>query len=337
MKLRYIFISIFAVLLMSHNTYAIQLGIDVEPNWTQYTFQPYWTYTSSGSLGYKTGYEVSLGANAGDNFVFSVNRVRLQVPAGMALNKGGYLVYSFKLDNFKLNDNIDGNFISACVVDQGSLNSSLSVLNVEYQTAASTGYQVNVYLTNNSTINGSNSVRYFEISSCSNTNELLYLKPGERIIFTEANFYKLKSDTNYTGSINDVKNAINNLNSKLNDTNNKIDDIKEEMQKEENTANDNIEEGNNAADSSSDDAENATSSLISVIGQFVGAVTTASPSNCIINGNMGNFSMGQIDLCANPVPTFVQIISSLILIAICVPFAIVMFNRFINLFRSFQQ
>lgn len=108
-------------------------------------------------------------------------------------------------------------------------------------------------------------------------------------------------------------------------------------QEEENTANNNIQQGNNAANSSSQGAENATSSLLSVIGQFVGAVTTASPSNCRINADMGNFDMGTIDLCANPVPTFIQIISSLILIAICVPFAIIMFNRFINLFRSFQQ
>lgn len=107
-------------------------------------------------------------------------------------------------------------------------------------------------------------------------------------------------------------------------------------EEEENTTNSNMQQGQNNADSSTSDSEEATSSLLSVIGSFVGAITTASPSNCSINGNMGNFSMGNIDLCANPVPTFVQIISSLVLIAICVPFAIIMFNRFISLFRSFQ-
>lgn len=343
MKLRYIFICIFAVLLMSHNTYAVQLGIDVEPNWVQYTFQPYWTYTSSGSLGYKTGYELSLPANAGANFVYSVNRVRLNVPAGMALNKGGYLVYSFRLDNFQLNDSMDGNFISACVVNQGSLNSSVHVLDVEYQSSASTGYLVNVYLTNNNAIEGSNSERYFEISGCT-SNELLYLKPAERIIFTEANFYKLKENTNYSGSINDVKNAINNLNSKLNTTNGKIDDVKNEIKKGNDKDDQDRQDLQNSQDDlgdtgqdASDDAENATQSLLSIIGQFVSAVTTASPSNCLINGNMGNFNIGQIDLCANPVPTFVQIIGSIIAVLVIIPLCIVMFNRFIGIVRSFQD
>lgn len=234
-KIAFISLLFLTVLLSSFlpsNASAVQLGIDVEPNWVQYTFQPYWTYTSSGDVGYKTGYELALGANAGANFVFSVNKVRLQVPANMALNKGGYLVYSFKLDNFQLNDSIDGNFISACVVNQGTLNSSVHVLDVEYQSLASTGYLVNVYLTNNNAIEGSSSVRYFEISSCSGSNELLYLKPAERIIFTEANFYKLKSNTDYSGSINDVKNAINSLNTKLGTTNGKIDDVKNEIKKQ---------------------------------------------------------------------------------------------------------
>lgn len=344
MKLRYIFICLLAFFLMSHNAYAVELGIDVEPNWTQYTFKPYWTYTSSGSVGYSTSYELSLPESAGANWIYSVNKVRLQVPADMALNKGGYLVYTFKLDNFKLNDSMDGNFISACVVNQGTLNSSLSVLNVEYETAASTGYQVTVYLTNNATIGSSSSVRYFEISSCSGSNELLYLKPAERVIFTEANFYKLKENTNYSGSINDVKNAINNLNSKLNTTNGKIDDVKNEIKKgndkddqDRRDLQDSQDDLGDTGQDASDDAGNATQSLLSVIGQFVSAVTTASPSNCRINADMGNFDMGTIDLCANPVPTFVQIMGSIIAVLVIIPLCIVMFNRFIGIVRSFQD
>lgn len=91
-----------------------------------------------------------------------------------------------------------------------------------------------------------------------------------------------------------------------------------------------------AGDSSSSDAEQGTASLISAIGSAVSVISSASPTNCKINGNMGNLDVGQIDLCANPVPSFIQVIGSLILILITVPLCITLFNRFIALFRSFQ-
>lgn len=91
-----------------------------------------------------------------------------------------------------------------------------------------------------------------------------------------------------------------------------------------------------AGGSSSSDAQQGTSSLLSTIGSAVSVISSASPTNCLLNGNMGNLDVGQIDLCANPVPTFIQIIGSIILILLVVPLCITLFNRFIGLFRSFQ-
>lgn len=87
---------------------------------------------------------------------------------------------------------------------------------------------------------------------------------------------------------------------------------------------------------SSSDAASATSSLLSVIGAGIGAITTASPTNCKINGNMGNLNIGNIDLCANPVPSFIAVIGSIIAVLVVLPLVIVLFNRFISIFRSFQ-
>lgn len=109
-----------------------------------------------------------------------------------------------------------------------------------------------------------------------------------------------------------------------------------DQQNEINATNESVQQSESEGASSQSDAQTGTASLISTIGSAVSAITSASPTNCLINGNMGNFDMGQIDLCSNPVPAFVQIISSLILILITVPLCIVMFNRFIGLFRSFQ-
>lgn len=89
--------------------------------------------------------------------------------------------------------------------------------------------------------------------------------------------------------------------------------------------------------SSQNDATSATSSLISVITSGIGAITSASASNCVINADMGNLDMGSIDLCANPVPTFMQVIGSIIAALVVLPLVIVLFNRFIAIIGSFQR
>lgn len=110
----------------------------------------------------------------------------------------------------------------------------------------------------------------------------------------------------------------------------------QENKEVEDKTNSAVQDSETQGSSSQTDAQSGSASLISTIGSAVSVITSASPTNCLLNGNMGNFDMGQIDLCANPVPAFVQIISSLILILITVPLCIVLFNRFIGLFRSFQ-
>lgn len=105
----------------------------------------------------------------------------------------------------------------------------------------------------------------------------------------------------------------------------------------EEATNNAVQESQDAGQDSSDAATAGTGSLISAIGSAVAAITSASPTNCLINGNMGNLNVGQIDLCANPVPAFVTIIGSLLLVLFIVPLCISLFNRFINLFRSFQS
>lgn len=110
----------------------------------------------------------------------------------------------------------------------------------------------------------------------------------------------------------------------------------EAIQKEKQNVQNAADDSSTTGSSSSSDATAATSSLISVIGGFVNVLTSAQPTNCRINANLNHIDMGQLDLCANPVPSYVQIIGSIILICAAIPLAIVLFNRFIGLFRSFQ-
>lgn len=98
-----------------------------------------------------------------------------------------------------------------------------------------------------------------------------------------------------------------------------------------------VDDSQAAGGSSSSDAQTGTTGLLNAITGAVSVISSAQPTNCKINGNMGNLDIGQLDLCANPAPAFVQTIGSLILILMCVPLAISLFNRFIAIFRSFQS
>lgn len=98
-----------------------------------------------------------------------------------------------------------------------------------------------------------------------------------------------------------------------------------------------VDESESAGSSSSQSAQSGTTGLLNAITGAVSVISSAQPTNCKINGNMGNLDIGQLDLCANPAPAFVQTIGSLILILMCVPLAISLFNRFIAIFRSFQS
>lgn len=111
----------------------------------------------------------------------------------------------------------------------------------------------------------------------------------------------------------------------------------EENREQEQATQDAVDDSQDAGDSSSSSAQSGSASLLNVIGAFAGIITSAQPTNCLINGNMGNLNIGQIDLCANPVPSFVQIIGSIILVCLVIPFVVIMFNRFISIFRSFQS
>lgn len=145
-----------------------------------------------------------------------------------------------------------------------------------------------------------------------------------------------------SGQLTTISNYLTWINTSLNEIKNRppaptaqenADAMADEQEERTQSASDDAQSG---ADDSGEEAEAATSGLISIIGGFVSAITSASPSNCNLNGNMGHLNMGLMDMCALPVPTFVQIIGSIILILVCIPFVIIMFNRFISLFRSFQ-
>lgn len=231
-----------------------------------------------------------------------------------------------------------GAYISFTVSFSQSLGSSFSgfsgdnniglvnqTIETELETAATGNYVTKVSLTyfNNG---GNNS--YF----CLNPSN------GQYIAYNNVNFNRLSVQISpiswyyndpYSESLESISSKLNNQSQ---DTADAINDSQEQA----------TQDASDAAEDSADDAqadnEAATSSLLSVITGFFGAMANLNPTNCKFDSHLPFLSgNGQIDLCQVPAPPVVQAIGSLILIGIMVPFAIHMYNRFISITGSFQR
>lgn len=146
----------------------------------------------------------------------------------------------------------------------------------------------------------------------------------------------LSGQIDNTQQINNIASSLGLVNSNLNDISNKLDSLNNQKEEEKQELEDQAQDSESAADSSSEEAQEAGQNLLSIIGNIFGAITSATPSSCVIDGKVNNnFNMGRLDFCSLTPPPFVQIITSITLVVIVLPFVISMFNKFIGLFRSF--
>lgn len=159
---------------------------------------------------------------------------------------------------------------------------------------------------------------------------------AESLKILDTQVFRLKNGSqDYSGALNTINNNINSINSGLNNVKDAIDNQNEEEKQEVQDATHDAQDG---ADDAQADSEAATSSLLSVITGFFGAMANLNPTNCKFDSHLPFLSgNGEIDLCTVPAPAVVQTIGSLILIGLMVPFAIHMYNRFISITGSFQK
>lgn len=324
---RCLFICVCAFFLMSHNASALDFSVDVDlvSNSASQIYPIAWNCGASVCNGFQ---------NAWTGFLTTTD--------------GGLLNYRHSIPNrqYSYGDIIRLSYNVSSTRDTSANHTSFAGLKY------AGNHPVSVLYTDVSQLNDSGGVVYVYLwvyGSFRDSDLLLtsvdggftwYLYTGssgtaESLKILDTQVFRLKNgSTDYSSALNTINNNINNINNNLNNVKDAIDN---QHQEETDATQDAADEAGDSGDQSAADAENATAGLISVIGGFVNAITSASPSDCKINGKINNsFNMGELDLCSMPVPPFVQIISSLILIAICIPFAIIMFNRFIGLFRSFQ-
>lgn len=97
------------------------------------------------------------------------------------------------------------------------------------------------------------------------------------------------------------------------------------------------QDGNTAGSNSQSEAQQGGSTLMQGFSDFVGALTSSSASDCVLNGDIGDFKMGNMDLCQISPPPAFQAISSIMVIGFVVPLSIATIRKFIGMFRSFQN
>lgn len=90
------------------------------------------------------------------------------------------------------------------------------------------------------------------------------------------------------------------------------------------------------AEDSQGDAEQQGTTLLAAFTSFVNALTSATPSNCRLDMDLGNLDMGQVDLCQLSPPAGFSALASVFMILFCVPLSIATARKVISLFRSFQ-
>lgn len=101
---------------------------------------------------------------------------------------------------------------------------------------------------------------------------------------------------------------------------------------------DQADETEDTANDESAEAQSTATSLLSVVGQFIGVLTSAQPTNCYLNGNIiPHLPLGQLNLCQNDPPASIVVLGSLLLIAFVVPLAYHTVKRMLALIGSFQS
>ena len=101
---------------------------------------------------------------------------------------------------------------------------------------------------------------------------------------------------------------------------------------------DQAQDNEDTAEEESSAAQSTATSLLSVVGQFVGVLTSAQPTNCNLNGDLiPHLPLGNLDLCQLDPPPVIVIIGSLSLIAFVVSLSYFTVKRMLALIGSFQS
>lgn len=309
----YIFIPILAILLMSHNTFALDINQAVE-------FKQTWTNN-----------RMVCAARFGNNITFNGNTCVLNGPGSTGLIGSG-LSYIYTADV----NLVQGDYYEF-LLQVGVSGDAQTNIPIVWNMATTTNFslvsfeKVSIDENLGSSATSEAYVSFYRVilrSSVNNSSYPLELGYSNH----QTNMFYIAGDT---GSLMvDFRiSSINRYSPKTDDQQSVVDAINNQTQQEENAASD-IQNQSASDIGNSTNAE--TQSLLTAFGSFVSAIASISPSNCNVDFDLGHIDFGEQNLCSVSVPVVFTSITSIIVIMFTIPFVYHLVNRILGLIREMQ-
>ena len=110
----------------------------------------------------------------------------------------------------------------------------------------------------------------------------------------------------------------------------------EELAQEEKNAHNNIKNQDKNGDSNNNPT-NKSQTLLQLSKDAFDAITKIKPTNCQLVLDLGVVKLPEQNLCSLKVPSYIQIISSILIITVTIPATIAIFNRIMALIKEMQH
>ena len=110
----------------------------------------------------------------------------------------------------------------------------------------------------------------------------------------------------------------------------------EELAQEEKNAHNNIKNQSKQGDSNNDPRQKS-QTLVDYFKSAVTAIQQMKKTNCNLKLDMGVVKFNEVDMCKLKVPSYVKIISSILVFSVCVPASIAIVRRIVAVVKEMQQ
>ena len=110
----------------------------------------------------------------------------------------------------------------------------------------------------------------------------------------------------------------------------------EELAKEERNAHNNIKNQDKNGDANNNPTQKS-QTLLQLSKDAFDAITKIKPTNCQLALDLGVVKFPELNMCSLKVPSYIQIISSILIITVTIPATIAIFNRIMALIKEMQH
>lgn len=157
------------------------------------------------------------------------------------------------------------------------------------------------------------------------------------IVFGKATYTLVSNDTDYSSVLNAIKNNTDDIKSLLHDqaqdTADAINDSQQAAGEEQ------AEAAQDAADDSQDSVDGATQSLFSAIGSVITAIKDTNATDCNINITTTQYTVGNVNLCQAPegILTMIQALAALVIVPMVLMACYSLLHKMYNAFKEVQD